>query len=77
MSREELELYIEGIYMAYRYNDDNQSIDNITVFILETNIFKAIRELKRLPFNISNKWYAFKTKYKLQKLALELQDYKV
>ncbi|MDT0700321.1 hypothetical protein [Staphylococcus chromogenes] len=75
MKKEELQLFVKGIFIAYQFLEDNQEMDRSAFIILENNIFKAIRELKQLPFSLPNLWYAFKTRRKLQKLYLELHTY--
>lgn len=75
MQKDELQLFVQGIFIAYQYLEDNQELDRTAFIILENNIFRAIRELKKLPISIPNLWYAFKTKRKLQSLILELYKY--
>lgn len=75
MKKDESQLFVQGIFIAYQYLEDNQELDRTAFIILENNIFRAIRELKKLPFSIPNLWYAFKTKRKLQSLILELYKY--
>lgn len=72
MSRKENEEYVDKILKTYVYHIDNQSFDDMEIMMLEHRIFKAIRGLQKLPFSFSNKWYAFKTKRKLQGIYIEL-----
>ncbi|MCE5702264.1 hypothetical protein JL799_02770 [Staphylococcus pseudintermedius] len=75
-NRRELDKVIKGIYMTYVHLLDEQEMDKMSVIILEYRVFKVIRELKELPFSLSNLWYVFVTKRKLQKLISEIQQYK-
>ncbi|EGQ0303651.1 hypothetical protein K7N42_000213 [Staphylococcus pseudintermedius] len=75
-NRGELDKVVKGIYMTYVHLLDEQEMDKMSTIILEYRVFKVIRELKELPFILSNLWYVFVTKRKLQKLISEIQQYK-
>lgn len=75
-NRRELDKVIKGIYMTYVHLLDEQEMDKMSTIILEYRVFKVIRELKEPPFSLSNLWYVFVTKRKLQKLISEIQQYK-
>ncbi|EKI4464097.1 hypothetical protein PCV68_001079 [Staphylococcus pseudintermedius] len=74
--RRELDKVVKGIYMTYAHLLDEQEMDKMSAIILEYRVFKVIRELRKLPFSLSNLWYVIMTKRKLQKLVIEIQQYK-
>ncbi|EHC9942204.1 hypothetical protein JSO98_000177 [Staphylococcus pseudintermedius] len=53
-NRRELDKVIKGIYMTYVHLLDEQEMDKMSTIILEYRVFKVIRELKELPFSLSN-----------------------
>ncbi|HEC2241670.1 TPA: hypothetical protein R1960_001844 [Staphylococcus delphini] len=74
--RRELDKVVKGIYMTYSHLLDEQGMDKMSAIILEYRVFKVIRELRELPFSLSNLWYVITTKRKLQKIVIEIQQYK-
>ncbi|PCF50062.1 hypothetical protein [Staphylococcus delphini] len=74
--RRELDKVVKGIYMTYAHLLDEQEMDKMSAVILEYRVFKVIRELRKLPFSLSNLWYVIVTRRKLQKLVIEIQQYK-